>query len=311
MDIKKAYEILGLETSASIEEVNKAFKKMAARFHPDVNKESDAEEKFKNINSAYQLINNPPAKTSFNDHFKQNVHTVSIPEPIHLQTHLTFIESVLGCTKEFQAEKYVQCSTCDGVGGIGKNICEKCKGRGRSIFKEGYNTFIVECDACNGVGKQLEQCTICSGNCVILQMKKFKVPIYGAVDGHTVRLRGGGHFQTHPFFGNGYGDAYIHVTVDQHLTMKIDGTNVISTIEISLLEALEGTKKTVETVKGKISLKIPTGTRNKDEIELNGYGVVNESQKGKHIFKLDVKYPTDKEKLIKLLKEDLNVCNIL
>lgn len=306
MDIKQAYETLGLETSASTEEVSKAFKKMAARFHPDVNKESDAEEKFKNINSAYQLINNPPVHTPFNDHFKQNVNvrTVSIPEPIHLQTHLTFVESVLGCTKEFQAEKYVQCSTCDGVGGVGKNICEKCKGRGKSIFKEGRNTFIVECDACNGLGKQLEQCTTCSGSCVVLQTKKFTVPITGAIGGQVIRLRGGGHFQVHPFFGNGYGDAYIHVTVESHLTMKIDGTNVISTIEISLLESLEGTKKTVETVKGKILLKIPAGTRNKDEIELKEYGVVDDSQKGSHIFKLDVKYPTDKEKLIKLLKED-------
>lgn len=317
MDLEKAYKILGLDSSSSKEEVNKTFRKLAARYHPDVNKEKDAEAKFKDINAAYQLVNNPPPEqNNFQSHsvhnysvnfgkgFGKNVHKQSISSPLELFVTLTFAESVLGCVKEFDAEKYIPCEECDGEGGkTSDTVCDVCKGRGRKIFQEHGNTFIMECDDCNGNGRKITKCKVCDGEGSKLQKKKFSVPINGVTENQIVRLRGGGHFQIHPIFGHTTGDAFIRVQISSHSEMRIKGDDVVSTLKLSLLEALEGVQRKVETVKGNLTIKIPAGSRNREKIEVKGYGVVTDHKVGSHFFELDVQYP-NKDNLIKFLKEN-------
>lgn len=307
MDLKTAYETLGIEHNSSPEEANKAFRKLAAKYHPDVNKEKDAEQKFKDINTAFQTINDPKSESNSDGNFHQNVsfRTFTEPDPIQLETRLTFIESILGCIKEFQADKYVPCPKCNGERFVQtKDNCKECNGKGRTVQKMGMNTFIIGCNECAGHGKKVEKCPSCKGEGTVLQKKKFKVPIVAVTDGHTMRLRGGGHFFLHPFFGSTVGDAFIHVKVDNHPKMKMEGKNVISTLELTLLESLEGVTKTVETVKGNYELKIPSSSRHKEEVEIKGFGVHFDAKNiGNHIFRLDIKYPSNTEKIIKLLKE--------
>lgn len=316
MDLKQAYETLGLQKNATTEEVNKAFRKTAAQYHPDKNKDPGAEQKFKDINSAYQVINNPPPEPQMNFQQQggfggfqggfnvQHRHTTHHTPPLTLSVTLTFIEAVLGCVKEFEADKQVCCTRCDGEGGLTSKVCSTCQGKGKKIYKQNNDVFIVNCETCGGNGRQVDPCPNCSGTGTKTERKKFSIPFQGICESGRIRVPGGGHFKSMGFFGSGTEDCLIDVTVQAHPSMRVDELNVISTVEVTLLQALEGTKVVVETVKGQIKLKVPAGVRNKDKIELRGYGVVVDGHgTGNHMFELDVQYPAKSERLIKFLKE--------
>ena len=120
----------------------------------------------------------------------------------------------------------------------------------------------------------------------------------GLKSGQTIRLRGAGHFQVN----SGYDNLFLNIEVESKTNMTIAGINVISKLEISLLEALEGTEKEVDTIKGKNKLVVPKLSKNEDKVSFSGYGVIKSEMIGDHIFTLNVKYPENVEDLINCLK---------
>ena len=102
-------------------------------------------------------------------------------------------------------------------------------------------------------------------------------------------------------FGMYQGDVLLNLIVDTDPDMKILGKNVISSIDISLYEALKGTKKKVNTIKGEMTLMIRPGTKHKDQIKLSGYGVEG---KGDHLFTINVNCPNNTDKLIEFLEKE-------
>ena len=335
MNRNEAYKILELQPNASKEDIKKQYRKMAAKYHPDVCKESGAEEKFKQINAANDCLSkednqmdnmfdnqSSPFNSPFNPFstsFESFIHDMNIPgfgtpanpnikqrPQLFADVNISFIESVVGCKKEVKVQKYVACTDCKGQGFITEvKPCNQCKGGKRKTVtkRQGNTSFttVEVCSDCYGTGNSTTKCETCHGEASILQDRTMTVAIPPGIQNNQVmRLSGGGNF-TITFQGVGaYSDANFKVIVAKEHNMKLIGRNVVSTLDISLLEALEGTTKKVQTIVGEKELIVPKMSKNNDDLRLKGLGIPNA---GDHIFYLDVKYPSNADKLINWLKE--------
>lgn len=321
---EEACRLLGVQAGASKEEVTKAFRKRAAELHPDVNKEPDAEERFKKVNEAHQFLKNngtspPPPRThqwsagpfwaptdfggsfhrvddftvSFGRKVGTRVHVnTSIPK-VKASVSISFDESITGCTKEVTITKGGYCKVCNGNKTVRSETdepCEYCNGKGtRSYAKDAKE---MKCTFCDGSGnmRRMVQCNACLGSGIMDEKERLTVSIPpGILSGQRVRIRNKGE------------DALIDVSVISDPEMMRSGNDVISIIKLSLLEALKGGKKQVRTVKGMKSLKIKSGVKNKETIRVNGYGV---PPIGSHNFIVDISYPEDTSRLIEFLENE-------
>jgi len=316
MNLHEAYDTLGLEESASSEDVNKAFRKLAAQYHPDLNKdnEKESEAKFKKINEAAQTIKNPPPSIP---NMPSGWHGdmpdwVNIPmgfrnfrrqpkPPPRADLKISFKESVLGCSKDINFTRHNKCSSCNGMGSIlevGK--CDKCNGRGvnQSVHQSANSRFqfVTQCDKCNGSGRKSHSCTACSGGGIPEQVTHRVTVPGGLHNGDHVRLANAGNFE-----GNFISDVIISVSVDSDSDMVLNesGRDVLSTIDLSLLEALKGVKRKVRTVKGDLTLNIRAGIKNGNTIKASGYG---SRGLGDHLFTININYPSDTTSLVELLE---------
>lgn len=310
--MKTPREILEVNDSASEGEIKKAYRKLAAKYHPDVNKEQGSEDKFKEITKAYESLTQNKNEIS-TDVPSRSWRTVNVSRIIHhppltSSLNLSIAESALGCKKTIQVSRHTKCSACEGQGGFFTvDACEACKGTGRrNMSSNGNGRFIVVniCHLCEGIGKSFNKCASCSGQGTVLIEVSFDVSIPGGVNhGQAIRLGGGGHYESSPL-GQGYGDAFISLSVTSEKGMNLDGINVISTVEISLLEALQGVNKTVNTIHGESVLIIPPLSKNRDQVIKKGFGAKHPVQgTGDHVCILDVSYPSNVNGLVTFLKD--------
>lgn len=302
MKLQEAYKIIEMEPGASPEEVKKQYRKLTKKFHPDINKAPDAEEKFKKINEAYQVIQSGKSSDpdyGSNPFGRQRYHNQV--EHIQLSTIISFKESVFGCKKELKFTRTSKCNSCEGHGEMPvNNGCVACGGKGQSVSKNGNSVFIQTCQKCHGqIGRT--PCTVCGQNGVIQTEATVTVSIPGGIqNGNILRLSGMGNYAGNFMMFEHNSDVHLHITVTDEPGLTIQGTDVVSFLEISLIEALNGCDKEVNTVNGKKKITIMPMSRHRDEIKIPKLGV---DQIGAHKVILDVVYPKDTIKLIEFLKE--------
>jgi molecular chaperone DnaJ len=323
MNIREAYEMLGLSEGASPDEVKKSFRKLAAKYHPD-NKATGDEAKFKKLNEANQLIDsykNAPPQNHFHgngfdggfpfnvgDFFgggfgnRQNPRQQQIYiEEIVIDANLSFKESVIGCKKDISYTKRTKCENCDGNGQVQlNNGCQKCGGRGMIVMQQG--NFIVQknCDACQG-RVSTETCKPCNGEGATMQNVAHSISIPGGItDEKVLRVGGAGHFVGSFMGGDQYSNVHIRIHVKNEPGLSLDGDNVVSNVKLTLLEALVGTKKIVKTIDGETEINIPALSKNLEKVILQNLGV---NRHGNQIVNLNIEYPKNTEKLIATLKD--------
>jgi molecular chaperone DnaJ len=323
----EALEILGFEEDSepTEEEIKKAFKKKAVKLHPDVNKSETAEDDFKKINAAQDCLLNPKPYNQYQDddmfqteversHFKDILRNfgftsrvnisnsgnenIKLPEII-VPIKLTFEESVLSCNKDISFERFVFCRICNGFGKKTTNKkCATCNGVGMFTQRKGNFMVSTTCPQCGGSKYELENCQDCNKG-FTKQSADMNVKLPGGLlDGQIIRLAGAGHIRyTH--FGNSANHAFLNISVEKNPNMIVIGQDIISALDISLLDAIKGQTKEVDTILGKTNIRIVPLSRNKDKITLDGYGV---EKRGKHIFELNVLYPDNINDLVQMLE---------
>ncbi len=200
---------------------------------------------------------------------------------------ISFEEAVFGVTKNIILEKKDKCKACDGSGaekGTKVVTCPKCHGQGqiltqrRTIF--GTIQSRVACDRCEGQGKIAEKpCKICGGSGVSRQEKTIEVKIPAGIDnGQRIRISGEGEAG---YRGSTPGDLYLVITVLTHKEFKRDGFDLYKELPVSFTQAALGAKIEVNTLDGKIELKIPAGTQPGAVFKVKGKGVYNINGRGR------------------------------
>lgn len=310
MNKAKALEVLGFSSDDDPDEkeIKKAFKKKAVKLHPDVNKDEKADEQFKEINAAQDALLNPQPEFQdfagqrysgsggpFADFFRNGPRvTFSVP-PIQKHIRISFRDSVLGSRQTLKVDKKSRCDDCK---------CPECHGRGTvdktSIKGNMMFTQTTSCQKCKGEGRDSDDCKTCSGEGVVQKTSEFSINIPGGVmNGMSQRLRGFGNIESHN--GRLYpGDIILTVNVEHDKDMRIQGMNVISNIDVPLLEALKGTTRKVRTVLGETTLTIKKHTKHKDVVIIGKHGV---ARQGGHLFIVNVLYPKETSKLIEALED--------
>jgi len=203
------------------------------------------------------------------------------------------------------------CSHCHGTTvepGYEMKTCPTCKGAGQvnrvmnTIFGPIQQNTV--CDTCGGRGKVPEKiCSVCRGKGVERRKKTINLKIPAGIDdGATIRLKEYGEA-----IGNGQkGDLYVHIHVKAHKYFTREGDIVLSEQHISMIDAALGTEIDVDTVDGKIRMKVPAGTQSGTDFKLSNHGVphMQSTRRGSHIVSIIVDTPTKLSKHQKDLLED-------
>ena len=320
MKLKEAYSILEIPSTATPEEAKKRYRELAKKLHPDINKEPDAEAKFKKINEAYQIIESgeetEPATNGwsswggtsrpdpFGDPFSvfRSTKRQYYSGKIDLDTNISFKESVQGVKKEIKYSRQIKCPHCQGSGDKPvNNGCKKCGGRGQTTMRQSGAIYVQTCPDCMGRAKTTS-CTNCESKGVLDTNASMTVSIPPAVfDGNVLRLGGMGNYSgTLLGIQDQYTDVYVHIHVEKDKDMWLEGKDIVSTITIPLLDALRGCTCKIRSLDGEKEITIDPRTNNKNEVHLS----VGDHSNIKHRIVVNVKYPDVINNLIDVLQKE-------
>ena len=324
--MKDYYDILGVDKNADEEKIKKAYRKLAAHWHPDrwVNateeEKKTAEEKIKEINEANSVLSDPEKRRNYDmfgsaepgnrgfegfDPFENfnpfGGRRVERGEDISAYVELTMAESYTGIKqKAVRIERKSKCPDCNGTGSAdGKeHKCPYCNGTGRIVKTSGGgNSFfqtITTCQHCRGTGKTYSTpCSKCHGSGMVssYDIQNFDIPA-GVFDGADLILEGHGNPTKS---GNGIpGDLHIIIRVNNDNNFEREGNDLVYTLYLTLLEAWDGCEKTVYRIDGKpVKAKIDKGTKEGDIITKYGEGFedVRGRSRGNFVIKIKYKVP--------------------
>lgn len=299
MEYKDYYEILGVERSSSEADIKKAYRKLAAKHHPD--KPTGDEAKFKEINEAYEVLGDAEKRRMY-DQLGPNYHNGQNFEPPpgfegmfgggfgggQTGGFSDFFESMFG-------------------GGFGGGHAGGFGGQGfghQGGFQQKGDDQVVKVlvtleEAVNGTSKSLNIQVPSAQQFGAQQPKQLKVKIpAGVKQGSRIRLSGQG--------GAGYGggpngDLYLEVDLQNHPLYKVDGEDVILNLPLTPWEAALGTKAEIPTLKGKVNMNIPAGTQSGAKLRIKGRGLGKEGKAGNQYIVIQIHTPpadTDEAKAL-------------
>jgi len=305
------YDILGVNRDASADDLKNAFRKLARQYHPDVNKATDAEERFKEINEAYAVLSDADRRSVYDRYGREGLNnTGGMPDfstfdfsdlfeeffgfgggrsrqrnaphrgsDLSYAVKLTFEEAMSGVEKEIKVDRDETCSTCRGTGaepGTNKNRCSTCNGRGevrtvRQTFL-GSMVQVTPCPTCNGKGEVIATpCHTCRGRGLERRSLHKVVPIPSGVDNGN-QIRLAGEGQP-GVNGGPHGNLYLEIRVEPHKFFRRKNDDILLDLSINLTQATLGAEVEVPTIDGPTHLVIPAGTQPGKIFNMKGKGV--------------------------------------
>jgi len=295
MNSKDYYQVLGLQKEASAEEIKKAYRKLAVKYHPDKNQgNKEAEEKFKEINEAYAVLSDPQKKNQYDQFGSTGFHQRYSQEDIFRGFDVGDIFKDMG----FGTEDIF--SRIFGGGFQQGASYRPRKQRGRDFNMELPLTFR---EAVTGGEKRVAY--LRDG---VKEEISVKIPP-GIENEARLRIKGKGE----KGFNNGpQGDLYLTVKVGEDPVFTREGNDIVVELAISLTEASLGTSREVPTLEGSKRIKIPAGIQPGTKIRLKGFGVapMGKTAKGDLFVKIGVRVPEHLSETQKKLMEELAASGI-
>lgn len=308
------YDVLGIKKDASKDEVNKAYRRLAKKYHPDVSTEENAEEKFKEVQEAYDTLGDDekranydrfghesPYGNGFNQGFggfegfggfsdifssffggqRTNPNAPQKGHDYERNITIDFMEAVLGTSKTLKVDVEENCHTCGGHGGKTQSdveTCDRCHGGGYVTVEQrtilGSMRTQQVCPKCGGRGKTIKN--KCQ-TCQGLGREKVTKEVNVKVPAgidNNMSLRMSGYGEG-GINGGPAGDLYLRFRVKPHKVFKRQGDNIILDVPISFTQATLGDQIEVPTIYGDVKLKIPQGTQSGTILRMRDRGVKN------------------------------------
>jgi molecular chaperone DnaJ len=279
------YVILDVGRTASLNEIKRAFRKLARRYHPDINPgDHQAEDRFKRITEAYEVLSNP-SKRQFYD--VNGFYTEGVLEEQGHQTQWKFsfkgfdfsrsndspFGDILGHLFDKAASKREPERGGKGSGRYGGSRdlgCQFCGGSGKTTRVKGLLQFAVTCAECGGMGKYVRECEDCGGEGRIPSSETLDVDLpAGVATGSRIRVPGKGNAGR---LGGPGGDLYIVTSATPHPFFSRIGDNIHCVVPLTVTEAALGTKIEVPTIDGPAVVRITPGTQTGQTLRLRGRG---------------------------------------
>lgn len=321
------YEILNVPRDASLEDIKAAYRRLAREYHPDVRKDDPrAEERFKEINEAYQVLSDPERRAEydraarsgvsapgpadfaspFDDLFQAFFGTPRRrPEPgpqrgsdLRYDLEVSLEEAARGAERQVELSRLETCPSCFGTGaerGGGLEKCPSCGGAGQLRFSRrtafGHFTQITTCLRCGGEGAILvNPCGRCQGSGRVQAQRTVTVRIpAGAEDGTTLRLPGEGEAGAQ---GGPRGDLYVVLHLAKHPVFHRRGLDLQADVRVSMVQAALGDEVEVPSLEGPERLVIPAGTQPGAVLTLKGRGMPDlAGRRGDLHFRVRVEIP--------------------
>lgn len=304
------YAVLGASRPSSDAEIKRAYHRLAREYHPDLNKSPDAEERFKEINEAYEVLGDRRKRAEydrwghvgagggfttdfggfgFGDIFDDlfgfgGVRTAARRAPqkgadLRYDLTLTFEEATFGTEKEIEVTKLDTCLVCRGTGadpGTEPIRCPQCNGTGevRRVRQSVFGSFVnvSTCGRCGGEGEVVSTpCSECRGQKQVRVSKRLSIEVPpGVDDGTQIRLSDEGQAGLR---GGMPGSLYVVISVRKHPYFKRHNSDVFLELPINVAQASLGDEIEVPTLDGTDELVIPAGTQTGETFRLRKKGI--------------------------------------
>jgi molecular chaperone DnaJ len=297
MSKKDYYDVLGVSKSANKDELKKAYRKLAMKYHPDRNPDdSQAAEKFKELSEAYEILSDDQKRQTYDNFGHEGVNSSfsssqgaadafsdifgdifsdifggssggrssSRGADLGYKVEVSLEEAVFGKSLNIEIPSKERC------GGLW-NRCSYCGGAGVIRQQQGFFSMQQTCPHCRGEGEIHDKnCSKCNGSGFLSNNKKLSVKIPAGVDdGDRIRLSGEGELGR----GGNRGDLYISINVKEHSIFERDGRHLYCEVPLDFVDAALGGSIEVPTLVGKAKIKIPSGTQSHKIFRLNGKGI--------------------------------------
>lgn len=327
------YDILGVEREASDEDLKKAYRRLARQHHPDLHagdhQKKAAEEKFKEINEAYETLSNQDKRKRydafghagaqqgpdgfdfgrggfgdvFNDIFEDffgqtrggSGGRTERGSDLQYNLEVSFEEAVYGKDAKLKIPRWEVCTDCGGTGAKSPHAikhCPSCKGTGQIRFQQGFFSVSRPCGQCEGAGRLVtEPCIACQGRQRVYKERTIAVHIPAGIEtGMRLRLANEGE---HGPNAGPPGDLYVAITVKPHPVFQRKGLDILCDVPISFITAALGGKVEVPTLKGETVIKIPAGTQHDKVLRIKGIGIpsLKGGSTGDHLYVIKVQIP--------------------
>jgi molecular chaperone DnaJ len=306
------YEVLGVSSSASLDEIEESYRTLVKKIHPDINQDDpEASNKFKEVQNAYDLLKKLKGSSSssfegmrfrnrsgFTD-FEINVNEFFSKSSfkgrnIQAKVEVSLSEVLSGSNKELLIKKRLVCTDCSGHGFSDFVSCEECNGEGSINIKQSPFNLSGPCGFCGGTGRiNIKKCSTCSGRGYSsYEEKNIKVEVPSGVEhGSQIILPGEGE---RSLKGGKDGDLIILVTIKNDNFFRREGSQLYLEVPVSYTQLVFGCELTVPCITGEtILLKVPPSTSTSTKFRIRGKGIPYRGSIGDMLITLKLEIPKE------------------
>ena len=272
MDYKDYYAVMGVARDATQDEIKRAYRQLARKYHPDVSKAADAEARFKELGEAYEVLKDPEKRAAYDQLGKNWQAGQEFRPPPDWGTGFEFTGGWRSDTGKGGFSDFFEALFGQGRGFHTTGFTPRSTSPGRGEDHHSRIDISLE-DAFNGatLGLQLRVPEYDAQGHLREQQRKLQVRIpRGVTTGRRIRLAGQGGAG---YKGGAAGDLYLEVRLKPHPLYQVEGRDVFVNLPITPWEAALGGKVQVPTLGGKVDLNIPAGARSGQKLRLKGRGL--------------------------------------